>query len=169
MAPINLYDASLSLYINGMNTLLHILQKASEAPDADSFPSAKLYEDMRQLTFQIQAASNTAKKSVARLTGKDLGAWDDNETTMWDLIARVEKTLALLKSIDPAEVEGVDDKLIALPTAEGGTAEVTLKAITLSHSVPNFFFHVNMTYAILRSRGVPLGKNDYLEAFSSTT
>ena len=169
MAPINLYEASLGLYINGMNTLLHILQKASEAPDADSFPSAKLYEDMRPLTFQIQAASNTAKKSVTRLTGRDFGAWEDNEATITDLIARVEKTLALLKSIEPTEIEGVDDRFIALPTAEGGTAEVTLKAITLSYSVPNFFFHVNIAYAILRSKGVPLGKDDYLEAFSSAT
>ncbi len=78
----------------------------------------------------------------------------------------MEKTLVLLKAIDPSEVEGVDDKLLTLPTADGGTAETTLLAVTLSYAVPNFFFHVNMAYAILRSKGVPLGKNDYLDAFN---
>lgn len=169
MAPITLYQASIGFFINGMSTLLHILQKASEAPNAESFPNAKLYEDMRPLSFQIQTASNSAKKSVLRLTGKDFGAWEDNETTMPELIARVEKTLALLKSIEPKEVEGADDKLIALPTAEGGTAERSVRVIMLSFGVPNFFFHVNMAYAILRSQGVPLGKDDYIEGFSHAT
>jgi hypothetical protein len=166
MAPITLYDASVGFYISGMITLQKILRKASEIQGHESFPSSKLYEDMRPLTFQIQVASNTAKKSAGRLTGREFDKWEDNETTMSELIARVEKTLTLLNSIDPNEIIGVDDKLLPLPTSEGGIVEKPLLAITLSHAVPNFFFHINMAYAILRSKGVPLGKDDYLEAFN---
>jgi hypothetical protein len=32
----------------------------------------------------------------------------------------------------------------------------------LTFSLPNFFFHASMTYGILRSKGVPLGKRDFL-------
>jgi len=32
----------------------------------------------------------------------------------------------------------------------------------LSFSMPNFFFHTTTAYAILRSKGVALGKRDYL-------
>jgi hypothetical protein len=32
----------------------------------------------------------------------------------------------------------------------------------LSFSQPNFYFHVTTAYAILRGRGVPIGKRDYL-------
>lgn len=31
--------------------------------------------------------------------------------------------------------------------------------------LPNLFFHVSTTYAILRMKGVPLGKMDYLTPF----
>ncbi|KAH8886194.1 hypothetical protein GQ53DRAFT_750765 [Thozetella sp. PMI_491] len=166
MAPITMYDASVAIYISGMKTLLHILQTASKEAGAESLPDARLYEDMRTLTFQVQAASNTSKKSLTRLTGKDYGSWEDKETTMPDLIARVEKTLNMLESVDPKEIEGADEKLIALPTEAGGTADASLLAVTLSFQVPNFFFHLDMAYAILRSRGVPIGKNDYLAAFN---
>lgn len=169
MAPVTLYETSIGFFTHGMTTLLHILQKASAAPNADAFPAVRLHEDMRPLSFQIQAASNTAKKSVLRLTGRDFGAWGDAETTMAELVARVEKTLAMLKAVEPKDLEGADDKLIALPTAEGGTEETSVRAIMLSYAVPNFFFHVNMAYAILRSQGVPLGKDDYIEAFSHAT
>jgi len=37
--------------------------------------------------------------------------------------------------------------------------------VFLKHfSLPNFFFHVTMTYALLRHGGVELGKIDYLGA-----
>ena len=36
----------------------------------------------------------------------------------------------------------------------------------LEHAIPNFYFHVMHTYAILRHNGVELGKSDYLGALS---
>jgi hypothetical protein len=38
----------------------------------------------------------------------------------------------------------------------------TAEDFLLSFSVPNFYFHASMTYGILRSKGVPLGKRDFL-------
>jgi hypothetical protein len=32
----------------------------------------------------------------------------------------------------------------------------------LSFSLPNFYFHATTAYDILRTKGVPLGKRDYL-------
>ncbi len=39
------------------------------------------------------------------------------------------------------------------------------KAYIFNYALPNFFFHVQTTYAILRNKGVPLGKQDYLSSF----
>ena len=36
----------------------------------------------------------------------------------------------------------------------------------LEHALPNFYFHLTHTYAILRHNGVNLGKRDYLGALS---
>ena len=45
------------------------------------------------------------------------------------------------------------------------TLKSTGKGSVLGHSIPNFYFHLQTAYAILRSKGVPIGKRDYLGAF----
>ncbi len=39
------------------------------------------------------------------------------------------------------------------------------KAYVFNYALPNFFFHIQTAYSILRAKGVPLGKQDYLMAF----
>lgn len=167
MSSIQIYDVSVGLMIKGLTTLRHILQKATESPDAASFPDAKLFDDMRPLSFQIQVASNTAKKTVSRFTGVEGEVWEDNETTMPELIARVDKTLELLKGVDPKSLEGKESANVELSLGKWGTRELTGKDYSLGYGIPNFFFHVNTAYAILRMKGVPLGKGDYLTSFLS--
>lgn len=45
------------------------------------------------------------------------------------------------------------------------TLSVTVQEAVLGHGVPNFFFHLNTAYSILRAKGVPLGKADYISSF----
>jgi hypothetical protein len=40
-------------------------------------------------------------------------------------------------------------------------ADFTAENFLLSFSQPNFYFHATTAYAILRWKGVPLGKRDY--------
>jgi hypothetical protein len=47
----------------------------------------------------------------------------------------------------------------------GKVLKFSAKNISLSQGVPNFFFHLNTAYSILRSKGVPLGKVDYIGSF----
>ncbi|KAH8899971.1 hypothetical protein GQ53DRAFT_740962 [Thozetella sp. PMI_491] len=165
VAPVDLYDASIGLLISGNNSLLNILKKGSEAANAESLPSARLYEDMLPLTTQVTIASNTSKKAVERLTSKTPGVWEDNEKTFPELIARVEKTLELLKSVDRSEFKGVETKTVELGLGPGKNVEVQGEHYVFAYAIPNFFFHLNTAYGILRANGVPLGKRDYLGSF----
>lgn len=162
---LSVYDTSILTFIRGTRALLSMLKKASESADAASLPSAKLVDDMKPLTFQIQAASNTAKKAVWRLSGVDTEAWEDNEETLDQLIARCQKTLDLLKSVDPKQLEGKESAMVELALGSAGTKELVGKDYVLTYAVPNFFFHFQTAYAILRMKGVPLGKFDYLGPF----
>ena len=38
----------------------------------------------------------------------------------------------------------------------------TAENFVLSFSLPNFYFHATTAYDILRTKGVPLGKRDFL-------
>jgi hypothetical protein len=39
------------------------------------------------------------------------------------------------------------------------------EAYLLSYGLPQFFFHVTTTYAILRHHGIELGKRDYMGTY----
>jgi hypothetical protein len=40
----------------------------------------------------------------------------------------------------------------------------TAKGFLMSFSLPNFYFHATTAYDILRSKGVPLSKRDFMGA-----
>lgn len=49
--------------------------------------------------------------------------------------------------------------------ALGKTHKTSVKIAVLTHGLPNYFFHLNAGYQILRGKGVPVGKKDYLSSF----
>ncbi|OAA65366.1 hypothetical protein SPI_02153 [Niveomyces insectorum RCEF 264] len=170
MPAVTLYEVSITTFTRGLKSLAAILDKCEayakeKGIDADSYVAASLAEDMKPLSFQIQVASNVVKKSVWRLTGNETESWADDETTIAQLKARVQKTLDLLKTVDAKTLEGKDDTIVELQMGANGTVNLPAKSYVLGYALPNFFFHITTAYGILRSRGVPLGKRDYLSNF----
>ena len=90
--------------------------------------------------------------------------FDDVETTLPELKARIQKTVDYLVGVDPASIDGSEDKDIVIPVGRDG-ATITMKGEAyLKHwAIPNMYFHVTMAYAILRHNGVELGKTDFLQ------
>jgi len=158
MSEVTIYDISVGTYIGGLTVLVNILKKAAVQPNAVTLPSASLIEDMKPLSFQVQSVSNTVSSSLKRLLNTDIQSWEDNETTMEQLIERAENTLALLKNMDTKILEGAEKNVVTV-RGEGMTG----RQFILSYAMPNLFFHLQTAYAILRMKGVPLGKIDYLE------
>ena len=160
MSDINIFDVSVGVYIGGVIALINLLKKAALQPDAATLPSARLIDDMKPLSFQVQSVSNTVSRSLKRLMGIDVEEWEDNETTMEELIVRAEKTLAMLKSINPKTLEGKETAMVGI---RGG--QLPGKQFILGFAMPSLFFHLQTAYAILRMKGVPLGKADCVEPF----
>jgi hypothetical protein len=98
---------------------------------------------------------------VARLAGVEAPGMEDTETTFAELIDRCNNTIAYLNTITPTQIDGTEDKEIILPM---GKHSLTFKGMPylLGFILPNIYFHVTTTYAILRHNGVELGKLDYL-------
>ncbi|GKT67066.1 helix-turn-helix-domain containing protein type [Colletotrichum tofieldiae] len=170
MSSLTVYDAVIPVFIKGLKTFDHILNKAEEHAkannvDANTYPEARLVEDQLPLTFQVQNATKTVKTNIARLTGVELEPFENKEKTIEDLHKRIQEALDLLSKVDAAAVNAKADNEVDLPIFGGKVLKVTAKEAALSHGVPNFFFHLNAGYAILRSKGVPVGKADYLGSF----
>jgi len=167
---ITIYDCSVAVFINGLTTLSVVLKKGVEFAeekglDLSELAEARLIDDMRPLTFQIQTACNTAKKVVPRLTGIPDIPVEDNEKTFAELQARLASTIEFLKGVDPAAFTGKEDTPVELKLGPLDPMNMSGKAYLFGFALPNFFFHTQTAYAILRSKGVPLGKGDFIGSF----
>ena len=163
---ISMYQVSIPRFVHMLNNLAVILDKAqsyAEAKkiDAATLPSARLYPDMLPLTSQVRIACDTAKRAAALLAGVDNPAYEGNETTIPELKARIEKTVAFLGTIKPAQIDGTEAKDLVVKVGGKDTPFKGMQFL-LARAIPNFYFHVTTAYAILRHNGVELGKSDFL-------
>jgi len=163
---ISMYQASAPRLINSMRNLSAILDKTQAYIDAKKIDPAallqfRLFPDMLNLTRQIQIATDTAKGVVARLAGVDIPAYEDNETSVAELQARIAKTIAFIEGFTPAQIDGTEDKAIVTKRGDKETHYTGMQFL-LGHAIPNVYFHVSIAFAILRHNGVEIGKRDYL-------
>ncbi|RYE54924.1 MAG: DUF1993 domain-containing protein, partial [Hyphomicrobiales bacterium] len=102
-----------------------------------------------------------AKGVSSRLAQKPLPSWADDEVTFADLKARLQKGIDYLATFTPDEFVGSDDRTVTIKIG-GNDVELTGETYLLNRGLPNFYFHVTTAYDILRHKGVPIGKRDYL-------
>jgi hypothetical protein len=161
-----MYEIAVPPMIRSLTNLRSILEKAAAHAETKKIaPSvlvnARLYPDMFPLVRQVQIATDVAKGAVSRLAGVEPPKYEDVETTFEELFARVDKTVALLESTDPKQLEGSEENTILLPMHD---KTVTFKGLPylVDFVLPNVYFHVATVYAILRHNGVEIGKKDFL-------
>jgi uncharacterized protein len=170
--PFPMSQASLPSFEIGLNALSAILDKAAAYAAAKKIdPAVLLHMRLFPNMFdrrQVQVTADNAKNGSARLAGVEPPRYEDNETTIDQLKARLAKTVAYLKTLDRKEIDSSADREITFPL--GPTNKGHMKgADYLNHFLlPNFHFHVTAAYAILRQYGVDIGKSDYLGAIPMT-
>jgi hypothetical protein len=163
---ISMYQASVPTIIRALNNLAAILEKGAAHAEAKKIdPSvlvnSRLYPDMFPLAKQVQIASDIAKGGTARLAQSEPPAFEDNEASFPDLVARLRKTVSYLETIKPEQVDGSEDRTVTWQTR---TATKSMQGLPylFNHVLPNVSFHVTTAYNILRHNGVELGKQDFL-------
>ncbi len=163
---LSMHSASAPVFAHMLGNLDAWLARAQAHAEAKKFDpavlgAARLAPDMLPLAKQVQIASDTAKFCVARLAGVDAPKFDDTETTLGELRERVRKTIAFVESVPAAKIDGSDAREVSVPRRDG---PLVLQGQTYleRYATPNFYFHLAMTYALLRHNGVELGKADYL-------
>ena len=163
---ISAYEISIPALQRGFAVLGKLLDKAEAFADEKKIKpeilvNARLAPDMLSLAGQIQRLSDTAKGAAARLTGTEAPSFADDEVTLADLRARIQKTVDYLASVPEAAFEGADERTVTLKT-RGGELSSSGKEYILTFVLPNFYFHLTTAYAILRHNGVAVGKLDFL-------
>ena len=120
---------------------------------------SRIISDMFPFVKQVQVACDNGKGGAARLAGIEPPAFEDNEKSVAELKARIDKTVKFMATIKPADVIGHEDRKFSL--SYWPDKQMTAFGYATEYLLPNFYFHVTVSYAILRKNGVDLGKADY--------
>jgi uncharacterized protein len=167
---ISLYAASIPVFKQMLNSMNSILAKAeahaeSMKIDPSALLQARLFPDMFPLIRQVQISADFARGVSARLAGAEVPIYDGNEQTFADLQAMIGKTLTFLETLSPTQIDGQENREIVLRPGTPKEKKFNGQSYLLSYALPQFFFHVTTTYAILRHNGMDVGKRDYMGAY----
>jgi hypothetical protein len=167
----NLYTVTVPVMTKALTALDKVLDKtaaraaagATERRPASYFEGSllqsRLVFDQFPFIQQVQVACDNAKNGAARLAEIEAPKFEDNEKTISELKARVEKTLAFLATIKPEQIIGKENIKVTLPYWKD--KYLTGFDYAIEYLMPNFFFHYTTAYSILRKNGLDIGKADF--------
>ncbi len=165
---LSLYDITIPVFIRGMKNLSANLEKGRAFAIANGMAhgdiiSARLFPDMMPLSAQIQRASDTARFVAVRVAQAEPKKMPDYEETFDELKGRIKATIDYLNQVTPDSMKGRENEPVVLKFGDK-QIDFNSTGYILQFALPNFYFHVTTAYAILRHKGVPLGKLDYIGA-----
>ncbi|WP_293905852.1 DUF1993 family protein [Phenylobacterium sp.] len=165
---ISLYDVSVSSYLQTLNAVSGYLAKgltwATEGGHAlGDLVETRLHGDMLPFRFQIVSVCHHSRGAIAGAKSGVFSPPGASDADYAGLQAMVAAAIVELKALSPDEINALEGQDMAFQLGERKLPFV-VKDFILSFSLPNFHFHATTGYDILRQKGVPLGKRDYLGA-----
>ncbi|HEX3916242.1 MAG TPA: DUF1993 domain-containing protein [Caulobacteraceae bacterium] len=164
-----LYDLSVASYLQTLAGVAGVLDRGAahcrdNNIDPEEIVETRLYGDMLPFRFQI---ISVAHHSLGAIEGVKKGAFAPpterrplNYAQLQELVA---DTRAALGKLDAAEVNALEGGDVTFAIGDF-KMPFTAENFLMSFSLPNFYFHAATAYDILRSKGVPLGKRDFMGA-----
>lgn len=163
---LSMYQASVPVFVRALSNLAHVLKKGAAHAKAKGVTDevllgTRLIPDMLPLVKQVQIACDMAARGSARLAGVEPAAFEDNETTLEQLYARIDKAIAYAQSFKAEQIDGSETRAIHMKMRDG-ELNFDGQGYLLTFVLPNLFFHCTTAYAILREAGAELGKTDFI-------
>ena len=154
------------------------LSKASAHEQAagreiDALLTLRLAADMYPLAAQVRFACFYAQEPAYRLRGETFPealehvrreAWNAGERpgSLQDARDRIAEAISFLDALPPDALDGGAGASIAFDLPNGLAFDMTGEQYARDWLLPQFYFHLNAAYFILRHHGVALGKADYV-------
>ncbi|MEO1244301.1 MAG: DUF1993 domain-containing protein [Pseudomonadota bacterium] len=171
----SLTDLLVPTYKQMLKALSGWLDKAQEQlPEAEAVLTARLATDMYPLSTQIRFSCLQAQEATFRLRGEALPESlhelaregqkaDDHPGSMADAKARIDEALAFLDDLAADALDSGAGKSIAIELPNGMIFDMQGEQYARDWALPQFYFHLNTAYAVLRSQKIELGKADYVQ------
>lgn len=171
----SLYDATVPQFIQTLGALSGILEKgaafaAEKGVDLTEIVDSRVHADMLPFSFQVVASVHHSAGGIAAIKKGEAGppppAPEGGYPALQKLVA---DGLASLKGESAAEIDALAGNDLVFKLGPKFSLPFTAANYMLSFELPNFYFHTTTAYALLRQRGVQLGKRDFLGAMRLKT
>jgi uncharacterized protein len=167
---ISLLDATVASYLQITRAMSGCLDKGlahcrETGTDPEDLTQARLCPDMLPLSFQIELVNH---HSLPTIEGCKTGFFKP-PPLIWSTLdyaglqKMIANTIAGLETIAAGEINAREGRDVVFHIGERKVS-YTVENFLLSFSWPNFYFHAATAYDILRSKGVKIGKSDFLGA-----
>jgi uncharacterized protein len=165
-----IYQSAVPVFKQMLGGLDDVLAKAEAHVEARKIEpaallQARLFPDMFALVRQVQVACDFAAGVSARLAGAEVPSYDSTEQSLAELRDRIARTLAFIAGLSEASFADAAEREIVIRPGTPKERRFQGQAYLLHYGLPQFFFHVTTSYAILRHNGVEVGKKDYMGAY----
>jgi hypothetical protein len=162
-----LYDLSVASYLQGLSGVAGVLEKGlkyctDNNIDPNSLVETRLHADMLPMQFQVQSVVH---HSIGAIEGLKKGLFSppppipaQDYRGLQKMVTDAREALTKLTAAEVNALEG-RDMIFQLRDFK---IPFTAEGFIMSFSLPNFYFHATTAYDILRMKGVPLGKRDYM-------
>jgi len=163
---IHLYDSTVATFLQTLGALEGVLARGADhcreqGIELQDITAARIYPDMLPFSYQVTA---TIGHSVGALEAVRSGTFNPPKHVDLDYAGLQRAVVEARETLTQVSVDEVNASLGRDVKFQLGDRAIpfTAEGFLLSFSVPNFFFHSSMAYAILRGKGVPLGKRDFM-------
>ena len=163
---ITMFKASAPIFVQYLTALSAVLDKAAMHAETKKIDPAfllnmRLNPDMFPLVRQVRTATDHALMACGRLAGVEPPPFANTEASFPELKDRIAKAVDFIKGLKPAQIDGTEDKEIAIKFPSG-ERKFTGQNLLLNFCLPNFYFHDTTAYNILRHCGIEVGKRDFM-------
>ena len=164
---VSLYTATVPTFLQVLGAVSGLLDTAAAWCRDNGVPEgelvqARLAEDMWTFSWQVRATwAHSADAVDGVFKGEFSPDFSEPPADLAGLKAKVDDAIARLKAVDPAALDAREGHDACFKFGER-RMDFTAEDYLLSFAQPNFFFHASMAYAILRNRGLPIGKRDFI-------
>ena len=164
---VTLHELSISNYLQTLGAVESFLGKAQthfleHKVPLEEIVETRLFPDMLPFRFQVQSVVH---HSVGAIEGLQRGIFRPPSDLPSHSYPELQKLVAdarvTLQKVAPETVNASAGADMVFEI-RGTKVPFTAEGFVLSFSLPNFYFHATTAYDVLRSKGVPLGKRDYL-------
>ena len=164
---VSFYDVSIATYLQTLGGVINFLEKGREHCEANgidlkSVVETRLYPDMNPFRFQIFTVAHMTSGALKALqTGRFAPPGPVAELDYAGLQQLVATARDELAKVSRESVEALENNQVTFQIGDF-KMQFTAPNFVLSFTLPNLFFHATTAYDMLRMKGVPIGKANFL-------